>query len=94
MTGRRLLSIYFTVFAAAVAVDAAEFSLGQPDEARVEYSPFINREFPQNVYWGVTHLHTTYSPDAGMVGNFNLGPDAAYRGSRPHPPGYPWHWQP
>jgi len=58
---------------------ASEFALEQPDEEHVEYSPFINKAFPQNIYWGDTHLHTTYSPDAGMVGNFNLGPDDAYR---------------
>ena len=58
---------------------ASEFALEQPDEEHVEYSPFIDKAFPQNIYWGDTHLHTTYSPDAGMVGNFNLGPDDAYR---------------
>jgi hypothetical protein len=60
-------------------VPASEFALERPDENRIEYSPFINKAFPQNIYWGDTHLHTTYSPDAGMVGNFNLGPDDAYR---------------
>jgi uncharacterized protein DUF3604 len=58
---------------------ASEFTIEQPDTVQVEYSPFINKEFPQNIYWGDTHLHTTYSPDAGMVGNFNLGPADAYR---------------
>ena len=58
---------------------ASEFALEKPDEEHIEYSPFINKAFPQNIYWGDTHLHTTYSPDAGMVGNFNLGPDDAYR---------------
>jgi len=68
----------FLTLALAPAV-ASEFALEQPDEEHVEYSPFINKAFPQNIYWGDTHLHTTYSPDAGMVGNFNLGPDDAYR---------------
>lgn len=30
------------------------------------------------MFWGDTHLHTTYSTDAGMIGN-RLGPDEAYR---------------
>jgi hypothetical protein len=42
----------------------------------------VNWSFPQQVFWGDTHLHTTYSPDAGMVGNFNLGPADAYRFAR------------
>ncbi len=64
------------------AVNASEFALEQPDEKKIEYSPFINKSFPQDVYWGDTHLHTTYSPDAGMVGNFSLGPADAYRFAR------------
>ena len=33
------------------------------------YSPYAQRAFPSNVYWGDTHLHTTLSLDAGMFGN-------------------------
>ena len=61
---------------------AAEFVINKPDEGQIEYSPHINQQFPQRVYWGDTHLHTTYSPDAGMVGNFKLGPADAYRFAR------------
>lgn len=35
-------------------------------------------EFPEQAYFGDTHLHTSYSWDAGMIGN-TLGPDEAYR---------------
>jgi hypothetical protein len=58
---------------------AAEFTIDRPAKPRIEYSPYINKSFPQQVFWGDTHLHTTYSADAGMVGNFNLGPADAYR---------------
>ena len=61
---------------------AAEFTIEKPAEPITEYSPFVNRSFPQRVFWGDTHLHTTYSPDAGMIGNFNLGPADAYRFAR------------
>lgn len=43
-----------------------------------EYSPHLNQNYPQQVFWGDTHLHTSYSTDAGMIGN-RLGPDEAYR---------------
>ncbi|WP_455366077.1 DUF3604 domain-containing protein [Kaarinaea lacus] len=46
-----------------------------------EYSPYLNLGFPQRVFWGDTHTHTSYSTDAGMVGN-RLGPDEAYRFAR------------
>ena len=45
------------------------------------YSPYVDQHFPQNVYFGDTHLHTAWSADAGM-GGATLGPDEAYRVSR------------
>jgi len=46
-----------------------------------EFSPYVNRGFPTNVYFGDTHLHTSLSMDAGMFGN-RLGLDEAYRFTR------------
>ncbi|NOR55865.1 MAG: DUF3604 domain-containing protein [Sulfurovum sp.] len=45
------------------------------------YSPYANRDFPSNVYWGDTHLHTGVSLDAGLFGNI-LGHEDAYRLAR------------
>jgi len=45
------------------------------------YSPFAQRTFPSQVFWGDTHLHTALSPDAGLFGN-RLGLDEAYRFAR------------
>ena len=47
-------------------------------KAGVDYSPYPELKFPNRVFFGDTHLHTSYSTDAGMFGNI-LGPDAAYR---------------
>jgi hypothetical protein len=33
------------------------------------------------VFWGDTHVHTSCSTDAGMIGN-KLGPEEAYRFAR------------
>ena len=46
-----------------------------------EYSPYLDIGYPQRVFWGDTHVHTSFSTDAGMVGN-RLGPDEAYRFAR------------
>ncbi len=45
------------------------------------YSPYANRDFPSNVYWGETHLHTALSLDAGLFGNI-LGHADAYKLAR------------
>lgn len=42
------------------------------------YSPYLQRDYPNQVLFGDTHLHTSYSPDAGMIGN-NLAPEEAFR---------------
>ena len=43
------------------------------------YSQPATRDFPNNVYWGDTHLHTNMSVDANGMGNQLLSPDDAYR---------------
>lgn len=45
------------------------------------YSPYAGGAVPNRVYWGDTHLHTSYSMDAGAFGN-RLGPEEAYRFAR------------
>ena len=48
----------------------------------VSYSPPVGRDYPTRVYWGDTHIHSSWSPDAASGGNRLLGPDAAYRFAR------------
>ncbi|WP_146345200.1 DUF3604 domain-containing protein [Falsiphaeobacter marinintestinus] len=45
------------------------------------YSPYAQRSFPSQVFWGDTHLHTGYSMDAGLFGN-STGPDTAFQLAR------------
>ena len=62
-----------------------------PSKSEVEalpdnYSPYVDRNvrtggFAENLYWGDTHLHTSFSMDAGMVGTV-LDPEDAYRFAR------------
>ena len=37
------------------------------------------KEFTSQLYWGDTHLHTSYSPDASLNGNTKIGPEEAFR---------------
>ena len=67
-----------------LAQDYAGYGARPDDDgntAQKEYSPYLNIGYPQRVYWGDTHTHTSYSTDAGMVGD-RLGPDEAYRFAR------------
>jgi hypothetical protein len=42
-------------------------------------------------YWGDTHLHTSYSPDAYFFGNATADPDTAYRYAKGFPVVHPYH---
>ena len=43
------------------------------------------------VYFGDTHLHTSYSPDAYLQGNRSADPDTAYRFAKGLPVVHPYH---
>jgi hypothetical protein len=49
--------------------------------AQKHFSPYAGRNFPTQVYWGDTHLHTGMSMDAGAFGA-RLLPEDAYRFAR------------
>ncbi|MCP3979088.1 MAG: DUF3604 domain-containing protein [bacterium] len=62
--------------------------IGHPDPEVIKglypgktYSPYAQRAFPSNVYWGETHLHTGLSLDAGLFGCI-LDHEDAYRLAR------------
>ena len=58
-----------------------------PSAASLNYSPYLEGDHTaatddgSRPYYGDTHLHTSYSTDAGMIGN-TLGPEEAYRFAR------------
>lgn len=62
--------------------------VGTGDKSSIEaalgkrpYSPYAGGAIPNRVFWGDTHLHTSFSMDAGAFGN-RLGPEEAYRFAR------------
>ncbi len=50
--------------------------------AEGEYGIGNTKPIPRRVFWGDTHLHTSFSPDASLTGNVNLHPADAYRFAR------------
>lgn len=81
-----LVTLIFSGLFASVPLQAADSVVGtdfaidrEHTPAREKnYSPFVGDDYPDRVLWGETHLHTSYSYDAGLVGN-TLGPWDAYR---------------
>ncbi|WP_457103731.1 DUF3604 domain-containing protein [Methylobacterium sp. P5_C11] len=82
---RSVLTILITlgVIAPARAQDVGSPSREQIDKVlpKPPYSPYANREFPTRPFFGDTHLHTSFSFDAGAFGA-RLGPKDAYRFAR------------
>ncbi len=67
---RRILGL-FALWAAGAAL-----------AADAPYSPHAGATHATSVYWGDTHVHSSWSPDAGGSGNRRIGPDEAYRFAR------------
>ncbi len=79
-----LKGLGFLMAALALPVAALAQDVNPPEDAyeapKKEYSPFVDDHFPTRVLWGDTHLHTSWSVDAGFLGA-TLGPEGAYRAS-------------
>jgi hypothetical protein len=73
-----------SLLALAAGMAAAQDAVPQPEDVQPpprSYSPFAGESYPQNVYWGDTHLHTSNSFDAGFI-NYRVGPEEAFRFAR------------
>jgi hypothetical protein len=75
MSVRRSSFVCLVGFAMLAAPAAIAGSKPRP------YSPYAGRDYPTEVFWGDTHLHTESSMDAGAFGN-RLNAEAAYRLAR------------
>ena len=81
----RYITSFLTVFFLQLTIAQ---DIGTPDPESNKklypgntYSPYAQRGFPSNVYWGDTHLHTGLSLDAGLFGCI-LNHEDAYRFAR------------
>ena len=75
LTGILLSSASVFAYIGEKEVKAEDF------EAERNYSPYVGRAYPDQVFFGDTHLHTKLSPDAGLIGT-TLSVDDAYRFAR------------
>ena len=75
------LAILLALYGTANATTSAMFDKEHATAPVKEFSPNVNRNYPTNVYFGDTHLHTRLSMDAGTFGN-RLGLEDAYRFTR------------
>ena len=78
---RSLVFVSLSCF--AVTGSAQEFAVDKDDmpDTAPEYSPYVDRYYPQRVFFGDTHHHSSFSVDSGMFGN-TLGPDKSFRFAR------------
>ena len=78
---RQCLHVFCTVLVCLFPFAECAFAEQAFEEKALEqkqhYAPYT--DFPRQVFWGDTHLHTNLSMDAYNLGNRKLGPDAAYR---------------
>jgi hypothetical protein len=92
MNRRSIVSLVLeSLFAAVLAMPMAAVAqdVGTKDKAALEkvhpakppYSPYADRNFPTRPFFGDTHLHTSFSLDAGAFGT-RLHPRDAYRFAR------------
>jgi hypothetical protein len=69
-------------FVGVVSAAALPQEAAKPTPAPVvgggQYSPNVGQTYPNRVYWGVAHVHTSYSFDAGMFGT-TLTPDDLFK---------------
>jgi Protein of unknown function (DUF3604) len=82
LQGTALASLtLFSLGLPASAQDAGMLDKGKAEEAFKRpppYSPYAERDFPTRPFFGDTHLHTSFSMDAGAFGA-RLTPRDAYR---------------
>ncbi|GMR05658.1 MAG: DUF3604 domain-containing protein [Gammaproteobacteria bacterium] len=74
-----------------IAKPEASLNTPIPPEDKIKTTASDESSSPTNVYFGDTHLHTSYSPDAFLMGNQGADPDTAYRYAKGYPVVHPYH---
>ena len=75
---RTILSLALAGFTLPAFAQGFQINPADVKSPAPEYSPYLEHNYPDRVYFGDTHVHTSFSTDAGLTGT-RLGPDEAYR---------------
>ncbi|WP_084421534.1 DUF3604 domain-containing protein [Henriciella litoralis] len=51
-------------------------------QSKEPYSPYVRADYPEQVFWGDTHLHTNFSLDADLGGALRVTADQSYAHAR------------
>jgi len=78
---RTIVGVSLSAFVVVLADGALAKDFVSSKEAKLVYSPNVERTYPSEVFWGDTHVHTGMSMDAGAFGA-RLTPADAYRFAR------------
>jgi hypothetical protein len=62
----------------------------EPPKSAEAVSAELAQGEPTALFWGDTHLHTSYSPDAYFFGNASADPDTAHRWAKGLPVAHPY----
>jgi hypothetical protein len=80
---RGLAPIVWSVVVALAFGSSAGVAYGESEVSdEIRYSPHADERIPREVYFGDLHVHSSWSADAGNMGNRRIGPDEVYRFAR------------
>lgn len=82
MRRHKKLRTEFPLVTLVLAIALAPTARATAENVKQPYSPYVGRTFPQNLYWGDTHVHSRRSMDAYTMGNVTVPPEMAYRFAR------------
>lgn len=81
VVGKTIVGVSLSAFVVGLAGGAFAKDFVSSKDAKLIYSPNVERQYPSEVFWGDTHVHTGMSMDAGAFGA-RLTPADAYRFAR------------
>ena len=94
MRKQNLLTLIAAVLSgllAACSPKEAPAPVEEPPPAEAPSPAAVPAGSPTQVFWGDTHLHSSYSPDAYLMQNRSADPDTAYRYAKGYPVIHPYH---